>query len=424
MNHLARRLPYVRLVEWAKTWKAPGYLSIFAVGIVLSQFANYLWFEIPIYRGQPANILVFFFFFLVAFLSWWRVSSPKLTKGWLLIFLLLMALAWIFHLALYRMHGDSFNYTGLLYLPILVMIWLKPPTVSLGWKSIYAFAWAVVALLVSTRILEMLGVLAIKEQSESVIAFDEERYFLPINEWLGIDGRWPGPFGHNGDTAMMGALLIVIAIAYWTRSSWVFLGVGTFTLLVTSGRASVGAAAAGIVVLIMFAREGRMAIMPQSLRILGGIIALLGGAGFMYFMQAGLTGRNAFWPAFLALWESSPLTGIGSSGIAVSGGITQQYGHAHSLYIDELARYGLLGFITQFVALGIGIVICFLAAKRGLPGPLAIMVAYFVTGITEPRNQWISPSVTGTLLILAVTTAGVFLRKQSRADQPVTVQVD
>jgi O-antigen ligase len=116
----------------------------------------------------------------------------------------------------------------------------------------------------------------------------------------------------------------------------------------------------------------------------------------------------------LELWKSAPLVGIGSSGIAVSGGITEQFGHAHSLYIDELARYGVLGFVTQFGAIAVGLVIAFMAAKRGMAGPLAIMTAYLVTGVTEPRNTWISPTVTGTLLIVAVVTAGVSLNRDKK----------
>jgi len=228
---------------------------------------------------------------------------------------------------------------------------------------------------------------------------------------LGIDGRWPGPFGHNGDTAMMGALLIVIAVSYWTRASWVFIAVGGFTLLLTDGRASIGAAIAGSVVLVVFAREGRIARIPRGVRIGGGLAVLVAGAAFMYSRSAGSTGRDTFWPAFLKLWESSPFVGIGTSGISISGGVTEQYGHAHNLYIDELARYGLLGFLTQFGAIALGVVIAFLAANRGVAGPLAILTAYLVTGITEPRNGWMSPSVTGMLVILAVVTAGVALRR-------------
>jgi O-antigen ligase len=263
----------------------------------------------------------------------------------------------------------------------------------------------------------MLGVLALKAQQRGVIEFDIEFYFLPVNDLLGIDGRWSGPFGHNGPTAMMGALLIVIAVAHWTRASWVFIVVGGLTLLVTSGRASMGAIIAAFVVLLVFSKHDRITRIPQGIRIWSGLIVLLAGAVFMYTRPAGVTGRSAFWPAFLELWESSPLVGVGTSGISVSGGITQQFGHAHSLYLDELARYGLLGFVTQFGAIALGVVIAFIAAKRGVASPLAILTAYLVTGVTEPRNDWINPSVTGMVAILAVVTAAVALEgKQGRLD--------
>lgn len=394
------------LIHQLRTLSGSAYLSILAVGIVLTQYANYLGRGEPVLKGQSAAIVLFFMVFGVAFLFWLGIESRTKASGLLSGFLILMSVAWFAHLILYRMQGDGYNHTTWLYFPILAMIWIKPPDLREVWTAILAFAWTVAGVLVLTRVLEMLGVIAIKTQPQGVISFDEERYFLPLNDILGIDGRWPGPFGHNGDTAMMGAFLIVIAVAYWTRASWVFIAVGVFTLLITSGRASIGATIAGIIVMIVFARHGRIARIPPGIRIWGGLAVLIAGAVFMYTRSAGATGRNDFWPAFLKLWESSPFVGIGTSGISVSGGITQLYGHAHNLYIDELARYGLLGFITQFGAIAFGVLIAFLAAKRGIAGPLAILTAYLVTGVTEPRNQWISPSVTGMLLILAVVAAG------------------
>ncbi len=390
------------------------------MGVVLAQYASYLGQGEPVFKGQSAAIVLFFVVFGLAFLFWLGIENRVKASGLRSGFLILMSIAWFAHLFLYRIHGDAFNYTALLYFPILAMIWLKPPELREAWTAILAFAWTVAGVLVLTRVLEMLGVIALKTQSQGVITFDEERYFLPLNDMLGIDGRWPGPFGHNADAAMMGALLIVIALSYWTRASWVFIAVGGFTLLITSGRASMGAAIAGIIVLIVFARGGRIARIPRGFRIWGGIVGLVAGAAFMYSRSAGSTGRENFWPAFLKLWESSPFVGIGTSGISISGGITEQYGHAHNFYIDELARYGLLGFLTQFGAIALGVVIAFLAAKRGVAGPLAIMTAYLVTGITEPRNGWISPSMTGMLLILVVVTAGAALL---RDPEPKLVQV-
>ncbi len=402
------------LTQQLRTHSGTAYLSILAAGVVLAQYASYLGQGEPVFKGQSAAIVLFFVVFGLAFLFWLGIENRVRASGLLSGFLILMSIAWFAHLFLYRIHGDAFNYTALLYFPILAMIWLKPPELREAWTAILAFAWTVAGVLVLTRVLEMLGVIALKTQSQGVITFDEERYFLPLNDMLGIDGRWPGPFGHNADTAIMGALLIVIAVAYWTRASWVFIAVGAYTLLITSGRAPMGATIAGIIVVVVFARHGRITRIPPAIRILGGLAALIAGAVFMYSRSAGVTGRDSFWPAFLKLWESSPLAGIGTSGVSVSGGITEQYGHAHNLYIDELARYGLLGFLTQFGAIALGVVIAFLAAKRGVAGPLAILTAYLVTGITDSHNQWISPSVVGMLLILVVVTAGVSLHRDPK----------
>lgn len=404
------------LVQRVRSQSATVYLSLLAAGVVLMQYSSNLWRGEAIFKGQSGALILFFVVFAISFLTWLFVPRRDRARGLLSTFLILMAVAWFAHWILMRIHGDGTDYTAMLYVPILFMIWLKPPTLAESKIVILVFAWTVAIVMVLTRVLEMLGILTLPAQAQFVIEFDEERYFLPLNDLLGIDGRWTGPFGHNGDTAMMGALLIVIAVAFWTRSSWVFIAVGGFALILTNGRASIGATIAGLIVLIVFARSGLFSRIPRTLRIWGGVAALAVGAVFMYSMSAGATGRNSFWPAFLELWRSSPVVGIGTSGISVSGGITERYGHAHNLYIDELARNGLVGFVTQFSALALGLYIVFLAARRGFAGPLAIMTAYLITGITEPRNGWLSPSVTGMLVILVVVSAGASLKRTSEPD--------
>ena len=61
----------------------PGmYLSVLSVGIITSQFVNYLWYEVPVYRGQPGNILVFFGFFLASLALWLGTKTHKRVSGW------------------------------------------------------------------------------------------------------------------------------------------------------------------------------------------------------------------------------------------------------------------------------------------------------------------------------------------------------
>jgi len=389
------------------------YLNILVIGVVLERWVNYIWFEVPVIWGQPGNVLVPFAFFALAFALWLRLPLHPIRPKQLTTFLMMMVIAWLVHLVLYRYHGDAFNYSALLYVPILLMLLIKPPSAGDAWASSLIFAWSVTIVLVATRALEMTGLLGIKDQSANVIRFDESNYFLPLNDFLGIEGRWPGPFGHNGDTSMMAALIIIIACAHWTRASWVFLVVGAGTLLLTNGRASIGAVVAGLVVFAMFTRVGRVGQLPAKLRVSVGSILLLAGALFMFARPAGLTGRQTIWPSFLELWAASPWLGVGSAGIANGNEISQRFEHAHSLYIDELVRWGLIGFIAQFAALGFGLYLAGKAATKGAPGPLAVLITYFVTGITEPRNNWIVPSATGFLVILMVIAAASYLANAS-----------
>ena len=396
---------------------ASWYLGVLAVGVVLERYVNYLWFEIPVVFGQPANVLSGFVYFLVATAIWLVLQPRARAYGWLSAFLILMAIAWLIHLALYRYHGDAFNYTALLYVPILFLIWWKPPTKSEAWTGISVFAWTVSIVLVGTRALESTGFLDVRNQTDALIAFDTERYFLPLNALLGIEGRWPGPFGHNGDTAMMGALLIVIAIARWSRSSWVFLLVGVTTLVVTSGRASIGAAAAGLLIIFMF-RTGTFLWLTRSVRILIGVVALALGAWGLVNQPAGLTGRNTIWPAFFELWQESPWIGVGGTGINQGNTWTITFQHAHNMYLNDLTREGLLGAGIQYAAVVLGVIIAVRVAWWGAPGSLAVIVTYLITGITEPRNPWIAPSATGFLFILMVVYASTFTPRS--APSPAT----
>ncbi len=253
------------------------------------------------------------------------------------------SVAWFVHLFLFRLHGDLFNHTAWLYVPILVMIWFKPPRANEGWAALTTLGWATAIVLVGTRLLEIVGVIDIMYVPQWIIEFDKANYWLPLSGHLGIDGRWPGPFGHNGVTALMGAILVVLAVARWTRSSPVFLTVGALTLLHTGGRSSVGAPLLGIVIVLMFTRTGPVGRIPAWIRIVAGCAAVALAAYAMFAADAGLTGRDTIWPAFVELWRTSIWTGVGGTGIAASGGITAEFGHAHSLYIDEPPETGCWG---------------------------------------------------------------------------------
>ena len=72
---------------------ASWYLGALAIGVVLERYVNYLWFEIPIVFGQPANVLSGFIYFLVATAIWLVLEPRARARSWLSAFLLLMAIA-------------------------------------------------------------------------------------------------------------------------------------------------------------------------------------------------------------------------------------------------------------------------------------------------------------------------------------------
>lgn len=387
---------------------ATPYLTTLIVSAVLGLWAGYLWPGQPLLKGQSAAVIIPLVGFALSVGLWVAVRRRRPVQGVTRWFIVALAIAWVANLAMFRVHQDLFTYGALVFLPVLVMLFRKPPDRSEGESALATLAWTLAGVIVLTRLLEVVGVLQVKSQPEGIIAFDEANYWLPVNDLLGIDGRWPGPFGHNGYTAMMAAFIIVIAVATWRRSHWILLIVGVAALLVTSGRASAGAAAAALLVMGMFTKQNPLGRVARRWRIAGGSMLLLAGLGLLLTGRSGLTGRQNIWPAFVDLWTSSPIVGVGTDGIATSGGLTQSFGHAHNLYLDILTRHGLIALIPIMIALAIGVAICVRAAVNGLSGPLAIVLAYLITAITEPRNDWLHPGVLVLMVITAVMAAGSF----------------
>lgn len=406
---------------WNLRTSAAPYLSVLIVATVMGDWSGEIWPGVAVWKAQAPAVLIPIAGFGIAGVLWLVLRWRTVARGWLLVFLGAFAVTWLANLLGHFYHSDMTTHIALLFVPVLAMIAIKPPTLPESVRTLIALAWSIAITLVAARLLEMFGVLSPKYQTPALIEFDESYYWLPLNDFLGIEGRWPGPFGHNGFTAMMGAFIIVIAIAFWSRSSWVFLIVGGLALVVTSGRASVGAAIAGIVIVAMLSTQAPWTRIPRRWRVGGGAAVLALGTVVLFTGRSGLTGRQNIWPAFYELWLTSPWWGVGGTGIQASDGLTGSFLHAHNLYLDTLTRYGIWTFLLVIATLLIGLGVTLAAGLHGYPGPLALVVAYLITGITEPRNDWIHPGTLVLMVIISVMAAGSYLRirKIEDVDPPV-----
>jgi O-antigen ligase len=93
---------------------------------------------------------------------------------------------------------------------------------------------------------------------------------------------------------------------------------------------------------------------------------------------------------------------------------------AHSLYIEELAKFGLVGFASQYLAIGIGVIVMGIAAYKGFAGPLGLIVAFLVASLTEVfTNGWQLHSNYSLLLVLCVAAAAMWLVEGRDGSAPI-----
>jgi hypothetical protein len=217
---------------------------------------------------------------------------------------------------------------------------------------------------------------------------------VALLEWLGVTNRWGGPFGSVNYASPAGGLVLVIGMGQrrWNRVVLVAGGFGMLTL--GAGRSAVIAVVAALVVLFLSSAWVSRLTWHRGLRVgtIGAGLVLL--VGYIVFLDPTLNGRTRIWSDFLVLVRTSPVTGVGESGIlAFVGERTGTEGfvphtHGHSVLFDGILRYGLV--------MGVLIVIIFAFAlwaggrslRRGAPLPLALGVYVIAAGLTETIHGW------------------------------------
>lgn len=383
-------------------WQPPLalYPSILIVSMILGRWLQYVTEGDPWLRGQPAAVVVQAGAFLLALVVWTLTEPSRRssrTSTWLLAS---FGFAWVIHIVLAMTRGDAYMHLVWLMIPILVMLWWKPLSAQ-DWQSVMWVAGLAIAVSIAvTIVLELLGVLDRPYLNPGLITFEENNYWLPLSTTFGVEGRWQGPYGHSGDTGAVAALLLIIGLAVWRKTSVFVVAVAALALVLTSVRAAYIAAAVGAAIVVVFGQSRWVSQIRVRTRLVLSATAV-GLIGIVLVGQSiNLTGRSSsIWPAFWDLWLTSPVVGVGSVGIANSGGLTALSVHAHNFLLDELTRNGLLGFIVQFFAVGFALVLAFRAMLAGSPGPFAILAAYVTIGISQVMNDWLHPSLPVMLVI-------------------------
>jgi hypothetical protein len=384
---------------------------VLVVSIITARWLQYLTDGAPWVKAQPAAVVVTYGGVALAVVLGVLLRRSADQNSYSRWFLGLMGAAWVVHISITLLHGDAFNFNAWLYLPVLALLAVRPPTARELVVALRILGWSLAVVIVATLVLELTGVIDPMYMDPELVAWESDRYWLPLNGLLDMEGRWPGPFGHSGDTGAVAALVVVIGLAFRGRFAWIVVSIGVLGLLLTSVRVAMVATVVGIAILVLFSRSRLVQRIPMWLRLSAAILGVVAVVAVMLGQSSSLTGRTTIWPPFVDLWLTSPVTGVGATGIAANGGITALSVHAHNQYLDALVRTGLIGFLVQAAALGYGIWLSLRAMVRGMAGPMAVIAAYLVIGITQAMNDWIYPGIPVLALILCILLAAQTLHE-------------
>ncbi len=199
---------------------------------------------------------------------------------------------------------------------------------------------------------------------------------------------------------------------------------GAIIILMSDSRSAVLSCAVGIAVLIaVMPRLGHL-LTPTWLRIAAPTAVAVAFTGYVVAIDPTLNLRTPVWETFLSLWTTSPITGVGATGIQASiedGSLQSWANHGHSLAIDPLTRYGLIGLLAVGAVIVATGVIATKAARTGFAAPVVILATFVAGGISDNLVDWRYLGVQAVTILLAGLLGAVWLG-QERSGSPSRVR--
>lgn len=393
-------------------WRDPrGYLGAAVLGVSLLLLLNHLARGRSIGETYVVDIVAIGTLVAVVGLFLSCRSTERLARSQLL-FLAGGLATWAISTILLVTRSTTTQPALMLVGTLLGLAILKPPSRRAAACAMDLLVGAVVVVAVIALVLEVSGVrsswYAALDLGDLLTA-ERDLYWIPLADLLGIDGRWAGPFDHPGRSGQAGAIVLVWGI---TRTGWkrvAFVGSGVAMVLLAGSNTAYLSAAAGACVVAVAWGLRRLGPLPRWVLISLPILGVLALAAVVVGPNMGLTGRTSIWPAYVTLWQESPWTGAGASGIgqAISDGRLPSWAyHAHNSWLDLLARNGIVALAAGVTALVAAVVAAWGSAVRQQIAPLALIATLVVGSLAQPILAWTLPTVMIVTLVLAVLMSG------------------
>ncbi len=138
-----------------------------------------------------------------------------------------------------------------------------------------------------------------------------------------------------------------------------------------------------------------------------------------------LNGRTPVWRVFVELWQTSPIIGVGGTGIsnAIERGSLQAWAnHGHNMLLDPATRYGVFGVLAlSALILVVGVVVV-RSFRRGFRDPTILFAVFIAGGISDNLVDWRYVGIHAVPLILTAILAAIGLSEHDKQIQQVAVR--
>ena len=352
------------------------YFSVMVLAPLLGFVGAYFGRGEPAVLGQSLAIIMPLGIFAVTAILWVFSPSHEPRTKTLAVCCVSLIAYWSFATLSAVSDMTARNYLTFFVPLFLLMLMAKPPTAQASERAGIMLCWATLAVALTV------------EMADRILSpmpdFRWSMWFGPLRS-LGIEERWSGPFGHPNIAGPILALCLVFALS---RSGWqriVLSCVSTVLLVLTFSRTAMLAALIGVLLLILMRETPWIKALSRRSRIaLGSSVGFIAvGSAILY--DRTLDGRVSAYSDYLAIWREHPWLGAGKSGIrdyVASGFVNDFHAHAHNIWIDTLARYGIVGTIFLTIALVSSVVLAASKVSR-TAWPLALVVTFLIMGLAE-----------------------------------------
>jgi O-antigen ligase len=404
------------------------YLVVALVSIVAAQVAQFALPDAHVGPDLPIGVAITGLGMLGALVLWIPYASRWTWPALVRVFLGLLGVIWLVTLGLAIGDGNVIGISTFAIPGLVLLVLVKALSAGATSRAMDWFAWALLVGSAVSLVLEVIGAAPDWYRDAARVAGDRGEYWLPLADLVGIRGRWAGPFTAPNLAGLVGAFVLVYGITRRTWTRWACVVGGVIMLLLAGSRSAFIAAVAGAACLVVVRalRPGGRRVPPVLAWAAG--LAAVAVAGVFVVRNPGLTGRLPVWPVFVDLWKSSPITGVGDSGIdaAITAGTLPTWAfHAHNVFLDAAVRYGIVAFALVVAAFVVAGIVGVRAARRGAGLSVALLAVLVVVGMSDRSVEWRYLTCGFLIFMLAVLAGADPARGRDRAaevraETPVT----